>query len=72
MNKIFFHANNKRKSKSKIHNIKAETCRPDEFDCEDSTCIDIGLKCDGVDNCKYRYDEDKQTTCAPGNFVFLF
>nr|XP_027203677.1 uncharacterized protein LOC113797486 isoform X1 [Dermatophagoides pteronyssinus] len=46
---------------------KAETCRPDEFDCEDSTCIDIGLKCDGVDNCKYRYDEDKQTTCAPGN-----
>nr|XP_046918231.1 uncharacterized protein LOC124498515 isoform X2 [Dermatophagoides farinae] len=44
-----------------------ETCRPDEFDCEDSTCIDIGLKCDGVDNCKYRYDEDKQTTCAPGN-----
>ncbi|OTF82176.1 neuropilin and tolloid-like protein 2-like protein, partial [Euroglyphus maynei] len=43
------------------------TCRSDEFDCEDSTCIDIGLKCDGVDNCKYRYDEDKQTTCAPGN-----
>lgn len=49
-----------------------ETCRPDEFDCEDSTCIDIGLKCDGVDNCKYRYDEDKQTTCAPGNRFIKF
>ncbi|KAJ6220263.1 hypothetical protein RDWZM_006075 [Blomia tropicalis] len=44
-----------------------EKCFADEFDCEDSTCIAISLKCDNVDNCKYRYDEDKQTTCAPGN-----
>lgn len=43
-----------------------EHCREDEFDCEDSTCIDISLKCNGIDNCKYRYDEDKQTTCAVG------
>ncbi|XP_054165235.1 neuropilin and tolloid-like protein 2 [Oppia nitens] len=42
-----------------------EKCRSDEFDCADSTCIDQSLKCDGYDNCKYRYDEDKQTTCAP-------
>ncbi|CAG2116894.1 unnamed protein product, partial [Medioppia subpectinata] len=42
-----------------------EKCRPNEFDCEDSTCIDKQLKCDGYFNCKYRYDEDKTSTCAP-------
>lgn len=43
---------------------KSEKCSITEFDCEDSTCIDASLKCDGVDNCKYRYDEDKTNTCA--------
>ncbi|XP_017490569.1 PREDICTED: neuropilin and tolloid-like protein 2, partial [Rhagoletis zephyria] len=41
-----------------------EKCLPNEFDCEDSTCIDGSLKCDGVENCKYRYDEEKSQTCA--------
>ena len=48
-----------------VSSFGTEQCRSDEFDCEDSTCIDLTLKCDGYDNCKYRYDEDKQTTCAP-------
>lgn len=49
----------------------SESCRLDEFDCDDMTCIDISLKCDGRDNCKYRYDEEKQTTCAPSILPFL-
>ncbi|CAG2109001.1 unnamed protein product [Medioppia subpectinata] len=42
-----------------------DQCRPNEFDCEDGTCIDRQLECDGWDNCEYRYDEDLETTCAP-------
>ena len=44
--------------------VDLEKCLPNEFDCEDSTCIDGSLKCDGVENCKYRYDEEKSQTCA--------
>ncbi|UYV84234.1 NETO2 [Cordylochernes scorpioides] len=35
-----------------------EKCNPDEFYCDDGTCIDLRLKCNGYYNCKYRYDED--------------
>lgn len=40
-----------------------------EFDCDDGTCIDISLKCNGDFNCKYRYDEDAATTCLKGKRV---
>lgn len=38
-------------------------CRSDEFDCEDLTCIPIELKCNDIENCRYRGDEDKEEVC---------
>ena len=44
-----------------------EKCNPStEFDCDDGTCIDLKLKCNVDYNCKYRYDEDPNTTCFEG------
>ena len=42
---------------------KNESCAATEFDCEDSTCIDLYLRCDGWANCRTRKDEDYLTTC---------
>lgn len=35
-------------------------CLKDEYDCEDQTCIKLNLKCDKVDNCRFRWDEDPE------------
>ena len=34
-----------------------KSCKPDQFKCEDGTCIDGGLKCDGVLQCPDSTDE---------------
>ncbi|XP_053950627.1 uncharacterized protein LOC128858401 isoform X1 [Anastrepha ludens] len=35
------------------------SCNDDEeYDCEDATCISKDLKCNGRDNCKFRWDEE--------------
>ncbi|KAF7988031.1 hypothetical protein HCN44_007525 [Aphidius gifuensis] len=33
-------------------------CRPDEYDCDDATCIASHLQCNGKHNCRLRWDED--------------
>lgn len=38
--------------------LVAIQCGPDEFNCEDSTCIASSLKCNGLYNCRFRWDED--------------
>lgn len=38
-------------------------CAKDEFDCDDETCIDIELKCDTVNNCKFKKDEAGCDVC---------
>ncbi|KAJ8710535.1 hypothetical protein PYW08_009050 [Mythimna loreyi] len=35
-----------------------EDCHSDEFDCEDSTCIDLRLACDNIVHCRLKNDED--------------
>ncbi|XP_045761855.1 uncharacterized protein LOC123865066 isoform X2 [Maniola jurtina] len=40
---------------SKNNTCDAET----EFDCQDSTCIDISLRCDNYANCRLKADEEK-------------
>ncbi|XP_067125690.1 neuropilin and tolloid-like protein 2 isoform X1 [Centruroides vittatus] len=36
-----------------------KTCDPSlEFDCGDGFCIDSSLVCNGITNCKYKYDEE--------------
>ncbi|KOB65391.1 Uncharacterized protein OBRU01_22817, partial [Operophtera brumata] len=37
---------------------KNDECNEKEFDCADNTCIDVGLKCNGVANCRLKTDED--------------
>lgn len=32
-------------------------CITGEFDCDDDSCIDANLTCDGYDNCKFKKDE---------------
>ncbi|XP_058119715.1 uncharacterized protein LOC131293522 [Anopheles ziemanni] len=36
-----------------------ETCEDNEYDCEDATCIDEKLRCNGRINCRFRWDEDE-------------
>jgi len=35
-----------------------EKCKEDEFDCDDTFCIDKSLVCNQVRNCKFGWDED--------------
>ncbi|XP_064093246.1 LOW QUALITY PROTEIN: neuropilin and tolloid-like protein 1 [Macrobrachium nipponense] len=35
-----------------------KTCKPEEYDCDDATCIDLTLKCNGIKNCRHEYDEE--------------
>lgn len=54
--KIFYTAFTKKRSLDG----KSETtsCDPStEFDCDDDLCIDINLKCDNRENCKFKKDE---------------
>ncbi|XP_066249076.1 neuropilin and tolloid-like protein 2 isoform X1 [Euwallacea similis] len=37
---------------------KTKNCLDDEFDCDDATCISATLRCNGVYNCRFRWDED--------------
>lgn len=38
-------------------------CGQGEFDCDDDTCIDIDLVCDGQSNCKFKKDETNCKVC---------
>ncbi|KAI8034316.1 hypothetical protein M5D96_012869 [Drosophila gunungcola] len=42
------------------------SCTEDEYDCEDATCISKDLKCNQLDNCKFRWDEEGCTGEAAG------
>lgn len=33
-------------------------CGNDQYDCEDLTCIASELRCNKVENCRFRWDED--------------
>ncbi|XP_021943900.1 neuropilin and tolloid-like protein 2 [Folsomia candida] len=47
----------------------AEECDPlTEVDCRDSTCVPKILKCDSIDNCKSRNDEDEKLCGAKDTF----
>ncbi|XP_024083967.1 neuropilin and tolloid-like protein 1 isoform X2 [Cimex lectularius] len=43
-------------------------CEEDEYDCEDATCISDELRCNGVNNCRFRSDEDP-AKCQPKETV---
>lgn len=42
-------------------------CGSDQYDCEDLTCIASELRCNQVENCRFRWDEDG----CPVNFNFI-
>jgi len=37
--------------------VDGESCSPGEFTCDDGTCIQVRLQCDGVPHCADRSDE---------------
>ncbi|XP_014478518.1 PREDICTED: uncharacterized protein LOC106746426 [Dinoponera quadriceps] len=39
------------------------SCKENEYDCEDATCIAAELQCNGRGNCRFRWDED-DATCS--------
>ncbi|XP_017113399.1 uncharacterized protein LOC108136596 [Drosophila elegans] len=45
---------------------RGAACTEDEYDCEDATCISKDLKCNQLDNCKFRWDEEGCTGEAAG------
>ena len=42
-----------------------------EYDCEDATCISADLRCNGVKNCKFGWDEESCGDIS-GEFMKLF
>lgn len=38
---------------------KGASCAEGEYDCEDATCISDTLRCNGHNNCRFRWDEDE-------------
>ncbi|XP_069678374.1 uncharacterized protein Neto [Periplaneta americana] len=38
-------------------------CLEDEFDCQDERCIKKELECNGIENCRFRWDDDDH--CLP-------
>jgi hypothetical protein len=36
----------------------AECVLEEEFDCQDERCIKKELECNGIENCRFRWDED--------------
>lgn len=42
-------------------------CGTDQYDCEDLTCIASELRCNQVENCRFRWDEDG----CPVNFNLI-
>ncbi|KMQ97525.1 neuropilin and tolloid-like protein 2 protein [Lasius niger] len=44
-------------------------CNPDEYDCEDATCIAAELECNGKVNCRFRWDEDETKCHVSFSFV---
>lgn len=42
-------------------------CSSDEYDCEDFSCIASELRCNGVNNCRFRWDEDGCPVCLQSN-----
>ncbi|XP_037932467.1 neuropilin and tolloid-like protein 2 [Teleopsis dalmanni] len=53
---------------------RGNTCSSDEYDCEDATCISKELKCNGRDNCKFRWDEegcDKNTAGQSEHVIII-
>lgn len=45
---------------SRKHHATTGDCEADEYDCEDQTCIDDTLVCNGNVNCRFRWDEDPE------------
>ncbi|XP_057325897.1 uncharacterized protein LOC130667966 [Microplitis mediator] len=41
-----------------------QSCKEDEYDCDDATCIAGFLRCNGRENCRLKWDED-QSICLP-------
>lgn len=47
-------------------------CNPDEYDCEDATCIAAELECNGKVNCRFRWDEDETKCHVSFSFVKMW
>ena len=41
-------------------------CDGYEFECDDGSCVEASLECDGHDDCKDRSDEDN---CTTGTYI---
>ena len=54
-----------------VHEIYSLSFSKTEYDCEDATCISASLRCNGVKNCKFGWDEE---SCGDitGDFMKLF
>ncbi|XP_017480349.1 PREDICTED: uncharacterized protein LOC108369696 [Rhagoletis zephyria] len=53
---------------------RGTACTEEEYDCEDATCISQDLKCNGRDNCKFRWDEegcDKQSSEQSEHMIII-
>jgi len=46
-------------------------CGNDQYDCEDLTCIASELRCNQVENCRFRWDEDGCPVCTKSSITRL-
>ena len=45
--------------------MKFSFCTDDEFACDDGSCIDMSLRCDGTTHCEDKSDEEDCQMIAP-------
>jgi len=48
-----------------------QECPEGEYDCDDATCINSNLVCNGVKNCKFGWDEDGTECMVAGSAIPL-
>lgn len=53
-------------------NFFIAVCEPDEFDCDDNTCININLKCNDENNCRFSNDEGEICKVFIGKILITF
>uniref|UniRef100_A0A182S7N3 Uncharacterized protein n=1 Tax=Anopheles maculatus TaxID=74869 RepID=A0A182S7N3_9DIPT len=50
--------------------VYGEECGPNEFECEDGTCIDLRQQCDNVPDCRRGEDEQDCVECDESREFF--
>lgn len=52
-----------------LPSVASQTCQPDQFECEDGSCIHGSRQCNGIRDC---VDGSDEVNCKNGKGLFLW